>query len=149
MTGEPHLLQAEHHVVRYIKPQHIDDGVINGNGFLSRPGEDAPSVNWLECFDPPLENQVAEVRRLARITYAKTGRLARLLVSTTTNYVWENSENHTLLKFVHNELEPTDTHPKDPSHALILGIPVENTPEGELVKDLIADCVIDTFPARL
>jgi hypothetical protein len=53
------LVPDGHHVLRYIRPRHVDNGVVNGEAFLTRPGEDAPSVNWVEWFDPPLENQVA------------------------------------------------------------------------------------------
>ena len=78
------------HILRYIRPRHVQNGVVNGEGFLARPGEEAPSVNWLEWFDPPMENQVAGVRSATRLTYAKTGQLARLNVGHTALYVREN-----------------------------------------------------------
>jgi hypothetical protein len=136
------------HVLRYIRPRHVENGVVNGEGFLARPGEDAPSVNWLEWFDPPIENQVAEVGSVTRLKYAKTGQLARLNVGHTTRYVRENDPNGLTLSFVHDPLDADDDYPADPSHSLIHGFPVQDTPEAALVKDLIADCIIPPlFPA--
>jgi hypothetical protein len=136
------------HVLRYIRPRHVEHGVVNGEGSLTRPGEDAPSVNWLEWFDPPIENQVAGVRSVTRLTYAKTGQLVRLNVGQTTRYVRDNDPNGLNLSFVHDPLDAHETHPADPSHSLIQGFPVQDTPEAALVKDLIADCVLNPlFPA--
>jgi len=136
------------HILRYIRPRHVENGVVNGEGFLTRPGEHAPSVNWLEWFDPPLENQVAGVRSVTRLTYAKSGQLVRLNVGQTTRYVRENDPNGLTLSFVHDPLDAYGTHPPDPSHSLIEGVPVQDTPEAALVKDLIADRVLSPlFPA--
>ena len=136
------------HVLRYIRPRHVEDGVVNGEAFLTRPGEDAPSVNWLEWFDSPLENQVAGVRSVTRLTYAKTGKLARLNLGQTTRYVRENHPNSLTISFVHDPLDANETYPLDASHCLIHGVPVQDTPEAALVKDLIADCILPPlFPA--
>jgi hypothetical protein len=143
-------LPGTDHVLRYIRPRHVENGVVNGEGFLTRPAEGAPSVNWLEWFDPSVENQVAAVRRVTRLKYAKTGQLARLNVGKTTRYVTENDPNGLVLSFVHDPLDASATHPPDPSHSLIYGVPVQDTPEATLVKDLIADCILPpAFPGRL
>ena len=130
------------HVLRYIPPRHVEDGVVNGEAFLAKPAEDAPSVNWLEWFDPPIENQVAGARSLTRLRYAKTGQLARLNVGQTVQYVRENDPNGLVLSFVHDPLDATDAHPADPSHSLIYGVPTQETPEATLIKDLMADCIL-------
>jgi hypothetical protein len=136
------------HVLRYIPPRHVEDGVVNGEAFLAKPAEDAPSVNWLEWFDPPIENQVAGVRSLARVRYAKTGRLAQLNVGQTIQYVRENDPNGLVLSFVHDPSDATDTHPADPSRSLIYSAPTQDTPEATLIKDLMADCILPPlFPA--
>lgn len=136
------------HVLRYIRPRHVENGVVNGEGFLTRPGEDAPSVNWLEWFDPPVEDQVASVRSVARLSYAKTGQLARLNVGQTIRYVTENEPNGLVISFEHDPLEADDKHRADPSHSLIRGVPVQDTPEATLVKDLIAECIVPPlYPA--
>jgi hypothetical protein len=134
------------HILRYIRPRHVENGIVNGEGFLARPGEEAPSVNWLEWFGPPMENQVAGVRSATRLTYA--GQLARLNVGQTALYVRENDPNSLTLSFVHDPLDANSTYPADPSHSLINGIPTQDTPEAALVKDLIAECILaPLFPA--
>ena len=87
---------------------------MNGEAFLTRPGEEAPSVNWLEWFDPPIENQVASVRSVARLAYAKTGHLARLNVGQTIQYVKDNDPNGLSLFFVHDRLEANEQYSDDP-----------------------------------
>jgi hypothetical protein len=136
------------HVLRYIAPRHVENGIVNGAGFLRRPGEDASSVNWLEYFDPPVENQVQGVREVARLRYAKTGQLARLNIGATRNYVRENSPEGLELSFVHDPLMAEGDFPADPSHALIQGGPTAESVEAELIKDLIADCIVQPlYPA--
>jgi hypothetical protein len=139
------------HVLRYIAPRHIENGVVNGDSFLARPEDNgAASVNWLEWFDPPIENQVVGVRSVARLRYAKTGQLARLNVGHTAQYVTKNDPNGVVLSFVHDPLDANETYQTDPSHSLIHGVPVQDTPESALVKDLIADCILlPLFPATL
>jgi hypothetical protein len=138
------------HVLRYISPRHVDGGVVNGEGFLARPGESAPSMNWLEWFDPPTENQVAGVRGVSRLTYRTNGRLARLNTSQTTRHVRENDPNGLALAFLHDPLSAEGTFAPDPSHSLIKGMPAQDTPGAALVKDLIAECVLEPlYPAVL
>ena len=136
------------HVLRYIARKHVDAGVINGSGFLARPREEAPSVNWLDYFSPPVENQVAEVSARRRLKYEMRGRLARINVGATRAYVAANSPERAELYFAYDPL-PDDAvggRPPDPSHAQIRGVPKESTPEGELIGDLMCDCILDSYP---
>jgi hypothetical protein len=138
----------DHHVLRYIAPRHVDGGIVNGAGFLRLPAEDGSSVNWLEYYDPPVSNQVQGVRDVARLRYAKTGQLARLNIGATRSYVRQNSPEGLELSFVHDLLIAEGDFPADPSHALILGIPMENSVDAELIKDLIAHCIVQPlYPA--
>lgn len=133
----------DHHVVRYIPPRHIDNGIVNGEAFLRRPHEEASSVNWLEYFKPPVENQVKEIRAAARLRYAKTGVLARLNVGETKEHVKNNSPLGLVLDFVHDPLPESAPYEGSPSHALIHGIPATNSPEAAIIQDLISECIID------
>ena len=120
-SGSP--IPDDHHVVRYIAPRHVDNGIVNGAGFLRRPREDASSVNWLEYFDPPIENQLHEVRVATRLRYAKTGQLARLNIGVTRSYVQQNSPDGLELSFVYDPLRAEGDSLADPSHAQIQGVP--------------------------
>jgi hypothetical protein len=136
------------YVLYYVKPTQIDDGVVNGDAFLTRPSDQGGlSVNWLEWFDPPLENQIDGVRHLARITYAKSGQLARLNIGVKQS-VGDDRLSSLILSFEHDPLEPEGSFAADPSHALIKGVPVRGTPEAALIGDLISNCVVPPlFPA--
>lgn len=135
------------HILRYIRPTDIDNGVIGGSGFLRRQNESSLSVNWLECFCGDLNSQVEEVRRRARITYAAKGKLARLNVENVCRHVASQS-NTCRLRVAKNPLLSENNYEEDPSHALVEGVPSANDPEGEFIGDLIAECLIDSFPAR-
>jgi hypothetical protein len=138
-------LADDHHVLRYVAPKHVDNGIINGSAFLRRPHEQASSVNWMEWFPLPIENQVSGVRSVRRLTYAKNGRLAQINVGRARHYVEERA--HIKLSFRHDPLPAALDYPEDPSHALIHGIPALDSPDSELIQDLLADTVIAHFPA--
>ena len=63
------------HILRLISFQHVEeDGSIMGGGFISRPSENnMPSYNWMECFEGSISDQVASIRKRARIRYGGTG----------------------------------------------------------------------------
>jgi hypothetical protein len=133
------------HVLRYIARKHVDNGLVNGAGFLNRPHEEASSVNWMECFPLPLENQVSQISQRRRLRYEKRAQLVRLNVGETRRYVTANATIPIELSFLHDPLPAKGDFPEDQSHALIYGLPTLETPEAELVKDLLADCVLETF----
>jgi hypothetical protein len=143
----------EDHVLRYIRKKHVDNGIVSGAGFMRRPSEDTPpSVNWMECFTSSLEKQVAEISARRRIKYEMRGKLVRINVGHTRRYVAENAKRHTtkppsliVLAFLHDPLRAEKEWPADPSHAVINGIPVEKTPDAELIQDLFVDCILDQF----
>lgn len=136
-------------VLRYIGGRHIDGENVNGAGFLRRPGEAASSVNWLEWFDSPLENQVRGVRELARLKYGATALLVSLNVGQTKRYIASEHPENLALSFVHDPLEAEGQHRADPSHSLIRGVPTSDGADAELVKDLLVDCIQARFPAKL
>ncbi len=140
------LVPPSDHVLRYISKKYFDPGTkqVNGDGFLARKGEGAPSANWMECFAPPIDAQVIEIRAVRRIKYEKNGRLARINVGQTIQHVTANS-NLTQLDFVHDKLEAAAPYPADPSHVLLQGVPELNTSEGEFVRDLLRECILGLF----
>jgi hypothetical protein len=142
--GKP--LPDSDHALRYIGKKHVDNGNVNGSGFMARPGEKAPSVNWMECFPAPIDNQVAEISARKRIKYERRSRLVRINVAHTKQYVSANAPTPIELAFLHDPLLPENDTPEDPSHAVIEGVPTVNTPDAELVQDLFVDCIIDQFP---
>ena len=131
------------------EPTAVDaDGRVNGSEFQlrsNRPDDVGISVNWLECF-PNVDKleQLCEVQRLVRLVTRTAGCFAELNVGRTRAYLAR--ELPTIL-FVKDPLEPSVDHRADPSHALIMGLPQGNTPEAELIGDLIAECIIGRYPA--
>ena len=153
MKGD--TLPADQHVLRYVRPRYLEsdggDGPrIDGGAFLRRPTETSLSVNWLECFDGTLPEQVASVRKTRRLAYAATAKLARLNVGRVVQAIDNAAHGGEPARIAHDPLDPAPPeHPlADPSHASITGIPVVDTPEGETVGDLIRRCVDQVFPAR-
>lgn len=148
-SHEPDFVPDTGHILRYVKPGAIDDGVIDGGAFLGRYVGDDPSVNWMECFPGDLNNQISQIRKKARITYAATGRLARLNVGNTRSHVLEKTNNEHNLTVIKDPLEEESNFEEDPSHALMKGVPSIDDIHGEFVGDLIAECIIDHYPSVL
>ena len=153
MKGD--AIPQEHHVVRYVGGQHIDrdtnnQPVVLGGGFIAKPRDDnSPSCNWLECFGGSLNEQVQKVRNVARVTYGATGRLARLNVGQVVREIAVGTDGNQEVSIIHDPLDPENGWIADPSHALMTNVPDEDDPEGELIGDLIANCVLESFPARV
>jgi hypothetical protein len=134
------------HVVRYARFIDIlDDGTLNCSAFQLRKTESGLSVNWLECFDDKTKSQqLDEVRRLTRLTMKRSGRLAELNVGITRRNVDQLLDE---LRFIHMPLEADENFEADPSHSEILGLPPKDSPEADLIGDLIANCVIEVHSA--
>ncbi len=145
---------SEHHILRYVGGRHIDrnaDGepVILDSGFIARPRDNnQPSYNWLECLSGSLREQIRQIRGATRIGYGATARLAQLNVGSVIRGVADGTRDQREVSVIHDPLDAKDGQIADPSHALMTNVPDEDDPEGELVGDLIADCVLRSFPAR-
>ena len=138
MTGDN--LPNDHHIVRYVKPSLVEEGIVDGSAFLLRPDEPGLSVNWLEAFEGNDEDrQLSEVRQLFRLKLSRNGRFAKLNVGATKRIVSEVVEE---LGIIEAPRPPTDEFEADPSHAEIIGLPPGESDEAMLIGDLIADCVI-------
>lgn len=139
-------LPDDNHVVRYVKPTHLrkKDGKATGAAFCLRADETGLSVNWLEYFHEYSKNeQLAEVRRLSWLNMNKNGRLAELHIATTKLCVRTELEE---IGFIHSPRPEDDTHKADPSHCEITGLPLDNSPESEMIGDMIAKSVQTTYP---
>lgn len=134
------------HVVRYARfIDLLDDGTLNCSAFQLRKAESGLSVNWLECFgDKTKSQQLDEVRRLIRLTMKRSGRLAELNVGQTRKKVDRLLDE---LRFIHMPLDADENFEADPSHSEIVGLPPKDSPEADMIGDLIATCVIEVHPA--
>jgi hypothetical protein len=140
------------HVLRYIGRKFVDpkDDQIAGNAFLSRPHEkDGPSVNWMEYFPGDTASQIAEIQKVKRIKYEKRGRVAKLHVGRTKQYLQESAT--LAIDCIYDPLlavegDAKTCKPPDPSHAYMKGVPIMDTPEGEAVGDLLMHCIVESFP---
>ena len=140
-------LPDDDQIVRYVKPSMIrEDGHPDGSEFRLRP--DRPddvglSVNWLGAFELEKNHQLAEVRRLCRLTLRPSGRFAEMNIGTVKKKVTEELET---LRIVHDPLEAEAEFEADPSHSEITGLPPSESDQALLIGDLIAECVLDMHP---
>lgn len=145
MTGED--LADDSHVVRYAKPTLVrEDGTVGGEAFQLRHQESGLSVHWLECIEGLSKSQQLDhVREVSRLHMRRNGRLAELHVGFTKEYV---RDELTGIRIVHQPLAAEDTYRADPSHSEILGLPPADSPEAELIGDMIAECITAVHPAK-
>ena len=146
MTGSD--LPDTDHVVRYARFIDIlDDGTLNCSAFQLRKAEVGLSVNWLEHFENRTKSQqLDEIRPLIRLTMKRSGRLAELNVGATKEQVDQILAE---LRFIHMPLDADEKYEADPSHSEILGLPPKDSPEVDMIGDLIAQCVVAIHPAVL
>ena len=139
-------LTDDSHVVRYARPTLVrEDGTVGGEAFQLRRQEAGLSVHWLECFEGLSKSrQLQRVRQLIRLEMRRNGRLAELDVGSTKQYVRDELEG---VRFVHLPLTAEDTYAADPSHSEIWGLPPADSPEAELIGDMIAECITAVHPA--
>ena len=82
MNGDP--VPDSDHVVRYVGPTLVEDGEVDGGAFVLTSTHSGHSVNWLEYFGGADHlHQMAKVRRLVRLGFAKYGKFAKLHVGKT------------------------------------------------------------------
>ena len=141
-------LSDSDHVVRYARFIDIlDDGTLNCSAFQLRKAEAGLSVNWLEYFEGQSKpQQLNEVRRLIRLTMKSSGRLAELEVGATRGHIGQRLDE---LRFKHTPLLADEKYEADPSHSEIVGLPPKDSPEADMIGDLIAECVIAIHPAEV
>lgn len=135
-------------VVRYVNKTNVHPsgkGVLSG-AFYLRENEKGISVFWLQIFQvATLSEQLAEVRVAAQKSnyhMKRSGRLAELRVGVTKEKVNRAFEHHKRkIQFIH---APSKFNP---SHSEIVGIPANDSPEAEMIADLIAESVTQVHEA--
>ncbi len=147
-------ISDEHHIVRYVRPGLIDEGVIDGHAFVRRKlqggqVEDCPSVSWVEAFAGSLQERITSVLEHTRMGMSANGCLCRLNVGRSRNAV---ASSGLAPNFdVHGDPLPAapPQYPlDDPAHALLEGLPHPDAADAEAVGDILKQTEIDRFAAR-
>ena len=141
MKGDP--LPDCDHISRYCPYTRLtESGGPSGAAFRLRKEEKYLSVNWLEILGQSNRaNEIAELRSILsrHITLAPSGRLAVLNVGAVQSHVLINSTDSRSLRILH---EPLDN---DASHTGIFDM----NEDDDLIADLIAQIVIEVYPAQI
>jgi hypothetical protein len=151
MTRTP--LPDADHILRHVKPTAFDNGRVQGAafGWMPKQPDDGLSVNWIEHADGDTQDEKIEfIRARRRLTWKKSHKLAILNVGRLRTDVRQKMEAlgfDQCAEVVHDPLDATDQWPADPTHALIAGIPNNESPEAEAVFDSLAACVESHLPA--
>ena len=135
------------HMVRYVGLTGVRDGKVDRAQFCLRPGEDGLSVNWLECFDHPTnEQQIAAVRRVIHRRLGRQAVFAELNVGDLRRHLRAELPD---IRCVSTPQPPDDRFPEpDPSHSDIMGLPPPAAANHALIiGDMIAKRVQAQHPA--
>ena len=71
------------------------------------------------------------------------GRFAELNVGRVKQHILDELD---MLRFVHEPLPAIGQYRADSSHSEIAGLPPKDTPESELIGDMIAECIEAVHP---
>jgi len=139
------IIPDENHVSRYCKPMQIDDGEIQASAFLLRNIDEGLSVNWLEILQcSSRDEEIAKIRESYYSTFNSIGLRAKIAVLNVGNIrtkVQQETTNNRNLDVIHFPLIDDD---EEDSHSEIRNM----RPDEELIAELIAETVLETFPAR-
>ncbi len=131
------------HVGRYCKGSTVESGEISAAAFMVREGEEYLSVNWLEELKRSgRASQISDLQKLYAMKFNRVGasaRIAILNVGIVRTKVAHESPDSRLLRVVHEPEEPDDL-----SHSGIYEI----FHDDEIIAELIAQAVIERYPAR-
>lgn len=140
MKGQ--AIPGSDHVARHCKASTVEGDKIMAAAFMLRQGEEFLSVNWLEELKcPDRSSEIRALRDLYTRKMTRVGvgaRIAILNVGALRTKVESESPDNRLLRVIH---EP---ELNDPSHAGIYDIPYDD----DIVAELIAEAVLDKYPAR-
>ena len=142
-------------VVRYVNKTYVRPGGkgVLGGAFYLRENEKGISVYWLQCFQVnTISAQLVRVRRAIRrpgYTMKRSGRLAELRVGETKERVNRAFGKHnSKIQFTSEFFNDSSEYKR--SHSEIVGVPPPpDSPEAEMVADLIAESVIKVHEAVL
>lgn len=140
-------LPDKDHVIRYVRPTLIDNGVVSGGAFCLRKIETGLSVYWLEVFGGNKNYQINRARESCDLTPAKSGKFAELNVGITKRHVNSNSIYPQEIRI--QSTQPNDKRDFVQSHSEIIGLPPANCQEAMLVGELIAECINNVHPGRI
>ena len=137
-------------VVRYVKKEYIPRSARSG-AFYLREDEKGISVYWLQCFQYNTKSdQLVKARRAIKqsnFTMRPSGRLVELCVGETKERVNRAFDKHKCkIEFVSTCINHPNEYRR--SHSEIVGVPFDS-PEAEMVADLIAESEVDVHDAVL
>lgn len=136
-------LPESNHITRFCKGTQVnEDGTVSPAAFELRPNEEYLSINWLENLK--LSDRSSEINELRsvlqkKLTFGKNAKLTVLNVGEVFKNVFQKSGDRRKLRFLH---EP---EPDDPSHSGIYDTKVDEI----LISQLIVECIIETYSAKL
>lgn len=138
-------IPGEAQIVHYVKPSKIlDDGTVDGSEFILGLGHQGLSMNWLDYFASlPEPMRLEAVALKIQLDTKPTGRFAEWNVGTLrANLLTENHD----VSVLHDPNPATEKYGPDPSHCQVYGLPMGNSPEAQLVGDMIAESIQDIHP---
>lgn len=153
MKGD--ILPDSDHVLRYVRRSFVDPGAatgVQGAAFISRPiDENQASYNWMEFYEGEDEQRVQEIVSRSRLTRKPRDLFVKLNVGNVLAEVksaFADEENLPDLSFVHDPLDADEKFQlDDQSHSLMINMPATGEPLAQAIGDVIAECIIDSFPA--
>jgi hypothetical protein len=131
----------EDRIVHYVKPSKIhEDGTIDGSEFMLRPVDKGLSGNWLDYFAflPSEERLEAVAVKIQRDPNVNNGKFAEWNVGALREHLLTESHAITV---VHDPSPANERYGPDPSHCQMYGLPPQDTPEAQLVGDMMAEFI--------
>jgi hypothetical protein len=136
MNGDS-ILDSDH-VLRHVKGRFVQGEDIDGSGFRLRERETELSFNWMEYYrNETPDKQLQLIRDTFPLRLNKKDKFAKLNVGSAKHYISTEHPERKSISFIEDGDEQV------PSHCLMTCNPNID----EMIGDLLADCILEKFPA--
>ncbi len=126
------------HVLRHVNAKLIQGEDIDGGAFRLRKDETELSFNWMEYYRTlRIEEQIQSIRDTFPLKVKKKDKFVKLNVGQAKSHVSGEHPQKKTIDFIE------DGCVKVPSHSVMRGEPDIDA----MMGDLLADCILDKFPA--
>jgi hypothetical protein len=126
------------HVLRHVRGRFVQGEDIDGSGFQLRENETELSFNWMEHYrNHSPDEQLQLIRQTFPLELRKKDRFAKLNVGSAKQHVAKEHPEGRVINFIEDGSEEV------PSHCLMTGQPDID----QMIGDLLAECILEKFPA--
>jgi hypothetical protein len=130
-----------------VSPRYVDNDLVDGAAFQLRASDNGElSVNLIGDDPVAFDERLVEVRHLSRLNRKRNGRFAQITAADIRGALTDITYLRDL-EVVHDPLPREGAFAEDPSHAVILHLPLAGSEFAALAGDMLVERISRLHPA--